>query len=58
MREPVGSYPPSTEAMREWFRRTYGREASDLEIGDLERRLAARQEGVDAAAAGTQQTKD
>lgn len=39
---PVEGYPVSTEAIREWFRRTYGREASELELGEIQDRLARR----------------
>lgn len=50
VREPTGRYPPSTEAIREWFRRTYGREPSDFEVGELERKLSNRQDAeADAA---------
>ncbi len=39
---PVEGFPPSTEAIREWFRRAYGREATELEVGELQDKLARR----------------
>ena len=39
---PAEGYPVSVEAIREWFRRTYGREASEREVGELQDRLARR----------------
>ncbi len=40
---PVEGYPVSAEAIREWFRRTYGREASELEVGEIQDMLARRE---------------
>lgn len=42
---PVEGYPVSTEAIREWFRRTYGREATDREVGEIQDRIARRESG-------------
>jgi len=39
---PVEGYPISVEAIREWFRRTYGREASEREVGEIQDKLAHR----------------
>ncbi|MGH7156260.1 MAG: hypothetical protein ACREF3_20240 [Acetobacteraceae bacterium] len=39
---PVEGYPVSTDAIRAWFRRTYGREASELELGEIQDRLLRR----------------
>ena len=43
---PVEGYPVSAEAIREWFRRTYGREATDREVGEIQDRLAGRDSGA------------
>ncbi len=43
MQLPVEGYPISSEAIREWFRRTYGREASDVEVGELQDAMARRE---------------
>jgi len=32
---PVGATPPSAEAIREWFRRTHGREPTETELEEL-----------------------
>ena len=40
---PVEGYPVSAEAIREWFRRTYGREASELEVGEIQDMLVRRE---------------
>lgn len=40
---PMEGYPSSDRAMREWFRRTHGREPSDVEIGEILNALAKRQ---------------
>ncbi|HEX5327395.1 MAG TPA: hypothetical protein VFW75_12055 [Acetobacteraceae bacterium] len=37
---PARGYPVSAEAIREWFRRTYGREASEREVGEIQDRMA------------------
>ena len=39
---PAEGYPVSAEATREWFRRTYGREASEVELGEILEALAHR----------------
>jgi hypothetical protein len=44
---PDQGYVVSVETIREWFRRTYGREATDQEVIDIEQRLAKR-EGEEA----------
>ena len=43
MKLPAEGYPISSEALREWFRRTYGREASEVELGELEDAMARRE---------------
>lgn len=40
---PAKGYPNSSEALREWFRRNHGREASELELGELQDALARRE---------------
>lgn len=40
---PAEGYPISAEAIREWFQRTYGREASEIELGELLDALARRE---------------
>lgn len=40
---PAEGYPVSAEATREWFRRTYGREASEVELGEILDALAQRE---------------
>ncbi len=42
---PSEGYPISTEAIREWFRRTYGREATEKEVGEVQAALAKRDSG-------------
>ncbi|MEO9189438.1 MAG: hypothetical protein ABI224_05445 [Acetobacteraceae bacterium] len=37
---PVGATPPSAEAIREWFRRTSGREPTDAELAELRETLS------------------
>ncbi|HEY5300497.1 MAG TPA: hypothetical protein VIJ55_07465 [Acetobacteraceae bacterium] len=37
---PAGATPPSAEAIREWFRRTCGREPTEAELNELRRTLA------------------
>jgi hypothetical protein len=39
---PAAGYPISVEAIREWFRRTYGREATEREVGEVQDRVARR----------------
>jgi hypothetical protein len=39
---PAEGFPISAEAVREWFQRTYGREASEEELGELLDALAQR----------------
>jgi hypothetical protein len=39
---PAEGFPISAEAAREWFQRTYGREASEEELGELLEALARR----------------
>jgi hypothetical protein len=43
---PTEGYPISTEAIREWFRRTYNHEATDKEVGDIQAALAKRDSGL------------
>lgn len=42
MNLPAGASPPSAEAIREWLRRTYGREPMEGEVEALQRDLAPR----------------
>lgn len=44
MQLPAEGYPISTEALREWFRRTHGREATEVEIGELQDAMTWRDE--------------
>ena len=44
MQLPAEGYPISAEALREWFRRTYGREATEAEIGKLQDAMTRRDE--------------
>lgn len=39
---PAEGYPISAAAVREWFRRTYGHEASEAELGEILEALARR----------------
>jgi hypothetical protein len=50
MQLPADGYPISAEVLREWFRRTYGREANDIEIGELQDAMARRDESKPEAA--------
>ena len=49
---PVEGYPVSAETIREWFRRTYRREATERELGEIQDELAKRES---ANAAGSQE---
>jgi hypothetical protein len=40
---PAEGFPVSAEAVREWFRRTHGHEASEIELGELLEALAQRE---------------
>ncbi len=40
---PAEGCPVSAEAIRGWFRRTYRREASEVELGELLEALAQRE---------------
>jgi len=40
---PAEGFPVSTEAIREWFRRAYGHEASEFELGEILQALARRE---------------
>jgi hypothetical protein len=40
---PAEGFPVSAEAIREWFQRTYGHEASELELGEILQALARRE---------------
>ena len=40
---PAEGYPVSAEATREWFRRNHGREASEIELGEILDALAERE---------------
>jgi len=40
---PAEGHPVSAEATRGWFRRTYGREASEVELGEILDALAQRE---------------
>jgi hypothetical protein len=40
---PAEGYPVAAGATREWFRRTYGREATEIELGELLDALARRE---------------
>jgi hypothetical protein len=40
---PAEGYPVSAEATREWFRRTCGREATEMELGELLDAVAQRE---------------
>jgi hypothetical protein len=44
MQLPTEGYPISTEMLRDWFRRTYGREAAEVEIGELQDAMTRRDE--------------
>ncbi len=39
---PVAGFPISAETVREWFRRTYAREPTEREVGDVLDDLARR----------------
>jgi hypothetical protein len=40
---PAEGYPVSDEAAREWFRHTHGREASEVELGEILEALTERE---------------
>ena len=44
MQLPAEGYPISAEALRKWFRRTHGREATEIEIGELQDAMTRRDE--------------
>ena len=39
---PAAGYPPSEQALTDWFRRTHGREPTELEIGRIFAEMAQR----------------
>ncbi|MEO8715950.1 MAG: hypothetical protein ABI369_13145 [Acetobacteraceae bacterium] len=45
---PAGASRPSGEAIREWFRRTHGREPTEREVEELQETLAPPEPGKPA----------